>query len=294
MSRKSRTTTGIILVALLMPCAAGFAEVSAGQGSGHGQGQQAPPKPAAPPAQPGQAAVVPADTAPPVSAEESSAYKAFQDVKNSETERKIQLGEEFLKKYPQSRYAQDVYAYLTNAYWMSGQAEKMFAAGEKTLELNADNVDVLAAMAAVLPRSVNPSSLDAAQKLDKAEKYGKRCLDVLVTVSKPAGMSDEDFAKAKNEKLSMCHSGLGVTNYHRQKYADSATELEQAVKLTSMPDPVDYFVLGLAQLQIKHFGDAVVAFSHCGEAGGPMQDRCKASLENAKKLAATQPSAPKP
>ncbi len=289
MNRTIRTATGVALVALLVIFAAGPAV-----GATPAQGQQAPPKPPAQPTQPGQAGVAPAEpAAPPVSAEEAAAFKAFQDMAASELLRKIELGEAFLKKYPQSRYVQDVYARLTNSYWMAGQADKMFAAGEKALELNPENVDVLAPLAVVLPRSVNSGSLDAGQKLEKAEQLAKRCLNLLATVPKPPGMSDEDFHKAKNEKLSMCHSGLGVIHFHRQKFADSIVDLEQALKLTSIPDPVDYFVLGLAQQQTKHFGDAVVAFGHCSETAGPMQERCKASLENAKKLAATQPAAPK-
>lgn len=262
---------------------------------GYSQGQENPPKPPAEPAKPGQTAPAQPGTAapPPVNAEEEAAYKAFFETKASDIQQQIQLGEEFLKKFPESRYREGVYARLTAAYLSIGQEDRMFAAGEKTLEIDPNNVDVLSLMALVMPRRVNPNSLDADQKLQKSEKYSKQAIALLAAMPKPAALSDADFAKAKNEKLSMCHSGLGFVYYQRQRYPDSATELEQATQLAAVPDPADFYVLGLAYQQTKRFGDAATAFGHCGEASGPLQPRCKLSMEQAKKLAALEPAPPK-
>jgi tetratricopeptide (TPR) repeat protein len=277
-----------VLLVLLFAC------VAWAQGQGYGQGQQNPPKSPAPPNQPGQTAPAqPAQPeAPPVNKEEEDAYKTLFETRG-DANRKIQLGEDFLKKFPQSRYRESVYSQLTSAYVSLGQEDKMLAAGEKALELNSNDVDVLALLAWVIPRRAGGNALDADQKLDKAEKYGKQAISLLATLQKPAALSDADFAKAKNEKLSMCHSGLGVVYFHRQKYADSAAELEQATKLAPNPDPTDFYILGMTYMNAKRFGDAAGAFGHCGEIGWSWQDRCKQELANAKKLAATQLSAPK-
>jgi hypothetical protein len=56
---------------------------------------------------------------------------------------------------------------------------------------------------------------------------------------------------------------------------------------------VTLFLLGVANQQVTHFDDAISAFSKCAAIPGDMQDRCKARLEQAKKSAATQLSAPK-
>lgn len=261
-------------------------------GQGYGQ-QQNPPKPPAQPAPPGQAAPAqPGTLPPPVNKEEEDAYKTLFEMKGN-AERKIQLGEDFLKKFPQSQYVESVYSQLTAAYVATGQTDKTFAAGEKALELKQDDVDVLALLAWVMPRRIGASALDADQKLEKSEKYGKQAIALLTPLQKPATMSDEDFTKAKNEKLSMCHSGLGIVYFHRQRYADSAAELEQAAKLAVAPDPTDFYVLGLAYMNTKRYSDAVGAFGHCGEAPGPLQDRCKQDQASAKKLAATQLAPPK-
>ncbi len=270
-----------LLVLFLIPAA--WAE-----GQGYGQ-QQNPPKPPAQPAQPNPSA--PEASAPPINKEEEDAYKAFFEVKG-DAQRKIQLGEAFLKKYPESRYREGVYSLLTSSYMDLEQLDKMFAAGEKALELNPNDVDVLSLLALVMPRRVNPSALDTDQRLEKSEKYSKKAVALLEGLQKPTGLSDEDFAKAKNEKLSMCHSGLGIVYFHRQKYGDSAVELEQATKLAAVPDPTDFFVLGLAYMNTKRFSDAASAFGHCSSSG-PLQDRCKQAMEQAKKQAGTQLAPPK-
>ena len=263
-----KTRTGKVLRLAILAILFLSSALAYAQGSGQGQGQQKPPQPPAQPGQPAQQPAKPATTetsAPPVNAEEEAAYKALFEMKGSEAERLIQAGEEFLKKYPESRYRESIYTRLTSAYMFTSQDDKMFAAGEKALELNKDNVDVLALMALAMPRRWNPRALDAAQQLDRVEKYAKRAMEIIAAIQKPEGMTDEDFTTAKNEKLYMCHSGLGVTYFQKQRFADSASELEQATKLTTIPDVVDYYVLGLAYKQVKRYSDAAAAFGRCSE-----------------------------
>src|SRR5256885_6951690 len=48
-------------------------------------------------------------------------------------------------------------------------------------------------------------------------------------------------------------------------------ELEQAVKIDPNPDPVNYYLLGMANKMTSHFDDAVAAFNKCAVMTGPMQ-----------------------
>jgi tetratricopeptide (TPR) repeat protein len=276
--RKSTTLLrGLLLAAALVLSGAGTLLAQYGQ-----QQQQNPPTP---PPTPGQPA---APAAPPVNKEEEDAYKKFFEFKGAPTEQ-IPLGEEFLKKFPESRYRESVYSRLTTDYLATNQEDKMFNAGEKTLEMNPDNVDVLALLAMVIPRRTNTTALDADQRLTKAENYGKKAIVLIPALPKPSTVTEEDFTKAKNEKLSMCHSGLGFIYYLRGKYLDSATELTESTKLTAAPDPADFFVLGAAYEQAKKLDDAVAAYGKCSEIPGPIQARCKQSQDAAKKKAAAQP-----
>jgi tetratricopeptide (TPR) repeat protein len=293
-----RTTWKIWLqasaIAGLLLCLSGTAPAQTGQSSQSGQGSQSPP-----PAQSSDKSKSPdvtpltLDAAPPVNAEEDAAFKAFQDVPPTDVNKRIEMAEGFNQKYPQSRYKPIVYSALTVAYMQTGQVQKIIETGEKAIELTPNDVTTLAILGQTIPRSINSTSADAAKQLQKAELYSKRAIEITPTLPKPATLSDAAFERAKNETLASAHSGLGLTYMQRGKSADAIPELEQAVKIDPSPDPVNYFLLGLANKNTSHFDDAIAAFNKCAASAGPMQARCKAQVDDTKKKSTTELSAPK-
>ena len=273
---------------------AGANGIAAAQSPQYVQGSQSQP-PAQSSDKPKTADVTPLtlDAAAPVSAEEDAAYKVFHDASPTDANKKIELGEAFLQKYAQSRYRSPVYAALAFQYLQNNQVPKMVEYAEKELELAPNDVSTLAMLGQTLPRSLHGNPPDAAQVLSKAEKYSKQAIEITATLPKPAEMTDDQFDKAKNQTLAMAHSGLGLVFVRRGKYAEAIPELEQAVKIDPNPDPVNYYLLGLANKNASHFDDAVAAFNHCVAMPGSMQATCKSGAEDAKKLGSTQLSAPK-
>ncbi|PYU07601.1 MAG: hypothetical protein DMG33_04400 [Acidobacteria bacterium] len=232
---------------------------------------------------------------PALNPEEEAAFKAYQDVPQTDTAKKLQLGEAFAAKYPQSRYLSNVYSTMVVSYSVTGQGQKVTETGEKALAINPNDVNVLAIMSQVMSRmrEADPKSSTGAQILDRAEQYARRAVDVMTTMAKPEGSTEESFATAKGQVLAMSHSALGLVDVKRGKLADAISELDQSVKVDPEPDPVNMFLLGYANEKASHFDDAVKAFSKCAEILGPMQANCKQGVEEAKKLGATQLSAPK-
>ena len=233
-----------------------------------------------------------AEGGPVVSKEEDAAYKVVYDARVGDPKHLIEVGEGFLAKYPMSIYAGAVYSELTTAYLNAGQEDKFLEAGNKALELNPDNVDVLPLMAMAIPRRINSKTTDAPQQLQKAQTFGKHGVELLNSMPKPADLDDATFTKVKNDKLAMCHSGLGVAAFQQGKYPESITELSQSVLLASVPDPVDYYLLGKADQATSHFTDAIAAFNKCA-AAGPLQAQCKAGADQTKKDSQNQLEAPK-
>jgi len=237
---------------------------------------------------------------PVVTKAESDAYKAIYNTQQSlkgsagqpgDPMHLIDLGEAFVAKFPMSYYTGPVYAMLTEAYLNLGQTDKMIDAGNKALAIDADNIDVLSIMAWAIPRRTNGTSAEAMQQLQKAQGYAHHGLDLLMTLVKPAGMSDTDFQNSKNESSSMCHDGLGVVAVKTGKYDDAVTELKQAIMLANMPDPVDFYLLAVADENTSHFSDATANFTKCA-AAGPMQPQCKAGLDDVKKKSQNSLEAP--
>ena len=232
---------------------------------------------------------------PPVSAEEDAAFKAFDSAPMTDLNKKIQLGEEFLQKYPQSRYRPPVYSTLTHAYLQTNNVQKMQEVGEKEIELNPNDVQVLAILAQTIPRAMNSSTPNKELQLEKAEKYAKSAIELTPTISKPPNLTDDQFTTAKNQTLAMAHSGLGLVYFRRGKYAEAIPELEQATKIDPNPeqDPVNFYLLGIANEKASHFDDSVAAFNKCAAIPGSLQAACKNGAEEAKKKSATELSAPK-
>jgi tetratricopeptide (TPR) repeat protein len=232
---------------------------------------------------------------PPVNAEEEAAVKAFRDLPNADVDKKDAAGEQFLQKYPESRYRAEIYNFLVKGYLNTGQVDKMEEAGDKEIALNGNDPQTLAIVGSTLPRTLNPSMTNEQKlkRLEKADQYCKRALDLLPAFVKPDYLTEEQFKQAKDQIMAMAYSGIGIVAFRRQKYTEAIPALEQSVKLDTTPDPVNYYLLGVSNEKASHFDDAVAVFTKCAAMPGPLQANCKNGVDEAKKAGATQMSAPK-
>ena len=229
----------------------------------------------------------------PVNAEEDAAFKAISDVPSTDQEKRIELGEAFLQKYPTSRYRSPVYGTLVMAYVQSGQVEKMEQVADKEIALNPNDVQVLAVVGQTLPRAMNSKTPNPDKVLAKAEESSRKAIELTPTIPKPATVSDDSFTMVKNQTLGMAHGGLGLVYIRRGKFSEAIPELNQAVTIDPTPDPVNYYLLGMANAKTSHFDDSIAAYNKCAATAGAMQETCKKGAEESKKLGGTQLSAPK-
>lgn len=228
------------------------------------------------------------------SAEEEAAYKAYQEAPVTDPNKKDQLGEDFIQKYPQSRYRSVVYQGLVSGYFATNQVPKLLDAGEKEIALNPNDAPVLAVMAQTIARTYNAQQPNAAQQLDKAEDYSKRAIEIVPTLPKPAALTDDAFTMAKNDTLEMAHGGLGLVYIRKAKFSEAIPELEQSIKADTHPqaDPVNYYLLGMANSKTSHYDAAVNAFTKCAAIQSSLAPTCKQGAEEAKKAGASSLSAP--
>jgi hypothetical protein len=244
------------------------------------------------PAQQAQKGTQPAAAAaaPKADPEEEAAYKAFNDTKPDDADKRIQLGEQYVQKYPSGKYLEQVYQGLTTAEYSKQDFAKMYADADKTLAANPDDVTVLVLVGWVIPHNYDPNDLAAESQLAKGEKYEKHALEILATLPKPANMTDEQFAKVKAQGEAQAHSGLGLIYFRQQNYEQSIAELKKSTADPANQDATDYYVLGRDLSQLKRFSESADAFAKCAAIPGGLQDRCKQSGADAKKQAAGQPA----
>jgi tetratricopeptide (TPR) repeat protein len=204
--------------------------------------------------------------------EEIAAYKNF--IKEQAPAKKIQLGANFLKKYPKSKLAERVDVGMMDAYDAQQDWKNTFLFADSALALQPDDVDALTIVGWTIPHVYTPNDPDADQELDKAEKYSKRAIEVLATMHKPSAMNDTQFATAKAKRESRAHSALGLVYFRRDDYENSAKELRLATTGNPVQDQTDLFVLGVDLQNLKRYDEAAEAFTACGQIAGALQGQC--------------------
>lgn len=225
---------------------------------------------------------------PKVDPKEEAAYKAFFDTGVQDADKKIQLGEDFAKTYPKSRYIESIYAGLTQAYYAKQDWKNLYLVSDEALAINPDDVDILTLVGWVIPHVTDGNTPDADKQLDKAEDYEKRAIKDIPALAKPAGMTDEQFATIKLEKAAEAHSGLGLVYFRRQDYENAVKELQQATQSNPSPDATDFYALGASLQNAGHYAEAADAYTRCSQIMGSLQDACKQNADKAKQLAAQQ------
>lgn len=292
MTTKSNTwlTSGMLAAAMLVAAAGANAQYSSPAA------QNPPPTPAPAATDKSKAAgntMALDDPNPAPTAEENAAYKAITDTPETDIPKRLELSQDFVQKYPTSRYRSSVYSVMVMGYLQQGDVPKMEEAGDKELAINPNDVQVMAIMAQTLPRAMNSKTPDPQKELAKAEGYARKAIELTPTMPKPANVTDDSFSTVKNETLAMAHSGLGLVLIRRSAFSDAIPELNQAVTIDPHPDQVNYYLLGMANVKASHFDDSTTAYNKCAAMPGSMTETCKKGAEEAKKLAATQLSAPK-
>jgi tetratricopeptide (TPR) repeat protein len=240
------------------------------------QPQQQPASNPGAPGQPPQATPAGQPEAPKLNPQEEADYKALYDA--DDADKKIQLSQDFLQKYPDSVYTMSVYDELANAYYFKHDWNNLYATGDKVAAKYPANVDVLILVGWVIPHFYDEKDPDAAKKLAKAEMYEKHAIQVIPLLPQPPGVSDDQFAATKMQKLSQAHGALGLVYFWRQDYDDSVKELQQATQ----PDATDYYVLAMSEEKLKRFADAADSFQKCGQTAGTLQDHCKQGANRAR------------
>lgn len=122
----------------------------------------------------------------------------------TDAQKRIHDLDAFVKAYPDTpNMAQVNFAYF-RAYELAKDSVKADEYGEKAIAGDPNNVEVLNAVAydyAVARRT----------NLDKAAEYASKAAQIIPSLKKSEGVSDQDFSNFKNTQLGMAHFIMGYT-----------------------------------------------------------------------------------
>jgi tetratricopeptide (TPR) repeat protein len=161
------------------------------------------------------------------------------------------------------------------AYYSKKDWNNFYAASGAALAKYPDDLDVLVLTGGVTAHVYDPSDSGAAAKLAQAEGDLKHAIELIPALTKPAGLTDPQFAAYKASEMSLAQRGLGLVDFFRKDYATSVEELQQVTQGAASPDPTDLWTLGSGLQQLKRYDEAADVFEKCAKIPGSLHDACK-------------------
>jgi tetratricopeptide (TPR) repeat protein len=173
---------------------------------------------------------------------------AFLDIVDpTQPERTIALVQQFVERFPDSGLLSQVYRRKMKAYKELNDYQGTVVAGEKALELNPHDVDVLLTLAVVIPHGYRDSQ-PSSSRLDKAKSYAQRALEEIQTLKAAKTVALDQWLMVTAQMKAIAHEALGIVAFKRSRYRESVTELEECTRLNPVADGTQYYRLGIAYL----------------------------------------------
>ncbi|HZW79325.1 MAG TPA: hypothetical protein VFF50_02530 [Candidatus Deferrimicrobiaceae bacterium] len=197
---------------------------------------------AAPPAQqPSQPAAQSAQGQPPASPSQApvikdpAEYNAYMGaIQNNDPTAQISGLEAFLTQYPNSAMKQAALQTLMQDYQKTNNQQKTLDTATKLLAADPNNERALFLLAYFDRMKAQGGDANAKQDLVDAKKYGEMGLQSLPKFTKPAGTSDADFQKMKDQMTGVFNAAIGISEITDKDYDDARKNLRAAVD--SSPD----------------------------------------------------------
>ncbi|HXJ95694.1 MAG TPA: hypothetical protein VMT20_22865 [Terriglobia bacterium] len=197
---------------------------------------------------------------------EALGYKTLEQAADPDT--KIRMAMDFAQTFPKSELLSYVFTQAATAFQQKGDYLNAVKTGEKSLELDPDNVYSLLIVATTLsePSMVSKAS-DSAKALQEAQTDAQRALDLLPKLATRPNETPDQFAVRKAGIESTAHAALGSVAMQQEKPDQAIEEFKKAISLAQPPKASLYFRLGEVYSNIGKKQDAMEAFSKAAELG---------------------------
>ncbi len=115
------------------------------------------------------------------------------------------------------------------------------------------------------------------KNLEKAAEYARMALKCLEVAKKSDTQSDAEFQKDKTTVRRYCYFVIGMSQYEKEKYAESIKSLEQALKVERFD--AAYYYIGLSLWKLDKVEDAISSFAKSVVLKGDTSPQAKEHLE---------------
>lgn len=233
----------------------------------------------------------------PKSPKEVEALMAIQNA--ADPDARIKACKELLEKFADTEFKEFALQMETLSYQQKNDFDNMMIAGERTLELNADNVVVLITLAQAIPQRTREHDLDKEEKLQKAEKFAKKAQTLIPNLAKfNPQITDEEWTGYKKSAMSQVHEALGMVAFTRKNYPASEQAFKAAADVSPQPDATTLYRLAMVYTAQNKYDDAITTLDKAIAAGGvkvgdkDLAAEQKANVMKAKEAAGNKPATP--
>lgn len=179
----------------------------------------------------------------------------------------------FLKRYPKSRYAPQVWPHLMNAYRSAGDMANALAAADKLLHVNPTNLDALLLSGQIL--------LEQRMHYPKVLANGTRVLELVANQPKPEELSPREWEKRKNYYIGAANLMLGNTYVNTNNFVMADKHLRIALphmRGAERAEVAILFFLGWANYNMEKYAEAAEFFRQCAPFGGQFGEQASRNL----------------
>lgn len=164
---------------------------------------------------------------------------------NKDAAKRAQALEAFLSWYPASPLRVEAFEQMMAAWQSAGNPARADAAASRLLQIDADNIRALANRVYVGRNKAVASDAAAFAPIVAAAERG---LAALAKWSKPAGVSDADFARLKQQTAAIFNGALGAAAIQAKDYAKARRHYADTLSMD--PDGLqDIYNFSVAQLE---------------------------------------------
>jgi tetratricopeptide (TPR) repeat protein len=240
-----------------------------------------------------------------VSTAEAEAYNKLKS--ETSPDAIIKDADAFAQQYPKSSLLTYTYALEASAYQQKNDAENVVKYGEKSLNLDPNNLISLLMVSGVLPQPQmlnNISDAEKEKRLGAAVTYAQKALQEIDQLPKQPKESDAAYQKRKDQIASGAYASIGMVHLERSRMAlegldqgelaKAEDNFKQAIAKSDPPNAADYYRLGEVYAGENKADDAISAFTKAGQLapGTVIQQLAEqqvAAIKKAKPQAAAKP-----
>ncbi|MBV6433146.1 MAG: hypothetical protein IANPNBLG_03317 [Bryobacteraceae bacterium] len=202
-------------------------------------------------------------------------YDQFTKAIQAEPRAKTVLLEEFLKKYPNSPYIDQVWPHLMNAYRATGDTARALASAERMLARHPNDLDAL-----VLSGQIE---MERRTNLPKVIATGNRIVQTVSSRPQPTGVAAGEWEKRKAYYLGSAYLMLGNAYVNQNNFEQADRALRQSLPYMKDRGQVEaaiLFYLGWANYHMERYAEAADFFRQCAGIAGPYSEQASRNLSS--------------